>query len=136
MAGKETSEQAKLREAYQSKNCVETSPFAKAGILSHLSFRWLNPMLEVAVKVPLTQEMHYELRDSEKCLNVADRMEKIWYQIYPRGHLPPGMKIPVGGLFRMIWKTFSWTIGLSLLSMFLITASTFFNTYVVYLAIN
>lgn len=136
MADGETSEQAKLREAYQGKNCAGPSPFAKAGILSHLSFRWLNPMLEVAVKVPLTQQMHYELRDSEKCLNVADRMEKIWYQIYPRGHLPPGTKTPVGGLFRMIWRTFSWTIGLSLLSMFLITASTFFNTYVVYLAIN
>ena len=133
---KEQEELAQIKEAFINKYCKGPSPYQKAGFFSKLFYLWLNPIMNAAAKVPLTQDMHYQLRDEDKSIVIANRMEKLWYEIYPKGQLPPGTTTPVGGFLKMIWRTFTWTLFFSITGMIFFTSMEFMNTYLLYLAIN
>lgn len=132
----ETPKQRRAKQIYQRRYCKGASPYEKAGVFSQLFFTWLSPLMKIASQVPLTQEMQYNLKREDKSLEVASRMEKIWYQIYPAGQLSPGTKTSSVGFLLMIWRAFKGSMVLCIFGLLLTTAIEFFNAYQVYLAIN
>ena len=120
--------EAEYRRAYLN----QPSPFAKASWWNHVSFDWLNPSIDIATKADFKQDMHYDLRPSDKSANVVKELEGHWRESYPVPVLQKGQTTPIAGFLLAIWKTFKWSIGLGTLAQVTLVVVEFYSAYLIF----
>jgi ATP-binding cassette subfamily C (CFTR/MRP) protein 1 len=52
-----------------------------AGLLSRITFWWLNPLILTGYKRDLTKEDMWEIDESESSRNLTDKLEKKWNKV-------------------------------------------------------